>query len=433
MTGASTMALCGGLGGEDIDVDANTIMALGLGVSPPWKLVEQRLDTTVQPHVLHLEVAVDRGTMFACPQCGRACKAHDFAEFTWRHLNFFQHHCHITAKVPRTDCPEHGVLRIGVPWAREGSQFTLLFEQVALVLVREMPVLAAARIIEVTDNRLWRIVHHYVRKAVERLDLSKLAAVGLDETAAKRGHTYVTVFIDLDRKDKPVVFVTPGRGKDTVTRFKAFMMDHGGQPGRVVELVCDMSPAFIAAIGETFPNAAVTVDWFHVVQLFTKALDEVRRAEARNNKLPKALRWAILKKADGKMTEAQAEALAELEASDLLTAIAWRLKEKLRWVRKADTVQAARWRITNFLRHAREVIGDNTILDPVRKALGTVEHHRQRILERWTSTHSNARLEGFNGLFQAARARARGYRNTTTFATMIYLIAAPLGDLFKSI
>jgi transposase len=149
-------------------------------------------------------------------------------------------------------------------------------------------------------------------------------------------------------------------------------------------VVCDMSPAFIAAIGETFPNAAVIVDWFHVVQLFTKALDEVRRAEARNNKLPKALRWAILKKADGKLTEAQAEVLAELTASDLLTAIAWRLKEKLRWVRKADTVQAARWRITNFLRHAREVIGDNTILDPVRKALGTVEHHRQRILERWT-------------------------------------------------
>ncbi len=218
------------------------------------------------------------------------------------------------------------MLRIGVPWAREGSQFTLLFEQVALVLVRRMPVLAAARINEVTDNRLWRVVHHYVRKAVERLDLSKLAAVGLVETAAKRGHTYVTVFIDLDRKDKPVVFVTPGRGKDTVTRFKAFMMDHGGQPGRVVDLVCDMSPAFIAAIGETFPNAAVTVDWSHVVQLFTKALDEVRRAEARNNKLPKALRWAILKKADGKITEAQAEALAELEASDLLTDIAWRLK-----------------------------------------------------------------------------------------------------------
>ncbi|WP_139134771.1 transposase, partial [Magnetovibrio blakemorei] len=59
-------------------------------------------------------------------------------------------------------------------------------------------------------------------------------------------------------------------------------------------------------------------------------------------------------------------------------------------------------------------------------------HGRQRILERWRSTHSNARMEAMNGLFQAARARARGYRNTETFITMIYLIAAPLGDIFKS-
>ena len=291
--------------------------------------------------------------------------------------------------------------------------------------MREMPVLAAARIMEITDQRLWRIVMHYVGQAVARLDLTRVTAIGLDETAAKRGHTYVTVFIDLDRTDKPVVFVTPGRGKDTVAKFKAFLATHGGSPGRVVEVVCDMSGAFIAAIGESFDNAAITVDWFHVVQLFTKALDEVRRAEARHSKLPKALRWAILKRADGRLTEAQTAALAELEASDLFTAIAWRIKEKLRWVRQAQSVQAARWRITNFLRHASEILDPDRILDPIRKALATVETHSKRILQRWTSSHSNARLEGLNGLFQAARARARGYRNVTTFATMIYMIAAP--------
>jgi transposase len=413
-------------------MESDTILALGLGLSPPWHLVGQRLDTTVNPHILHLDVAADRGSLFACPVCGRACKAHDFTEFTWRHLNFFQHHCHITAKVPRTNCPDHGVLRIGVPWAREGSQFTLLFEQVALTLIREMPVLAAARIMATTDQRLWRIVKHYVGKAVEGLDLSSVSAIGLDETAAKRGHTYVTVFIDLDRKDKPVVFVTPGKGKDTVTQFKNFLLKHGGQPGRIVEVVCDMSAAFIAAVGEVFPNAAITVDWFHVVKLFNDALQKVRRAEARRTRMPKALHWAVLKRADGNLTEAQSEALAELESSDLLTAIAWQIKEKLRWIRKADTVQAARWRITSFLRHAREILAEDAILDPVRTALNTVEHHSQRIIQRWESTHSNARLEGLNGLFQAARARARGYRNTATFATMIYLIAAQLGDFFKS-
>lgn len=413
-------------------MDSHAILALGLGVAPPWHLVEQRLDTTVAPHVLHLTVAAERGATFACPVCGRPCKAHDFADFTWRHLNFFQHHCHITARVPRTACPDHGVRRITVPWAREGSRFTLLFEQAALVLVREMPVLAAARIMEITDTRLWRIVMHYVEQAVARLDLSALCAVGFDETAAKRGHSYVTVFIDLDRKDKPVVFVTPGRGKDTVARFKVFLARQGGDAGHVVEAVCDMSGAFIAAVGEVFPNAAVTVDWFHVVQLFTKALDEVRRAEAKSTRLPKALRWAILKRAEGRLTRAQAEALAELEASDLATADAWRIKEKLRWVRKAASRHAARWRLTHFLRHARAIIGTNPILKPMQKALTTLARHSRRILERWTSSHSTARLESLNGLFQAARSRARGYRNTTTFATMIYLIAAPIGALLES-
>jgi Helix-turn-helix domain of transposase family ISL3 len=159
-----------------------------------------------------------------------------------------------------------------------------LFEQVAIMLVRDMPVLAAARIIGITDQRLWRIVEHYVTQAVERIDLTRLKAIGLDETAVKRGQSYVTVFLDLDRKDKPVIFVTPGRV---------------------------------------------------------------------------ALRWAILKRADGRLTNAQADALAELQASALLTAIAWRIKEMLCWIRKAESVQAARWRITHFLRHASQLLADD--------------------------------------------------------------------------
>lgn len=240
------------------------------------------------------------------------------------------------------------------------------------------------------------------------------------------------MLIDLDAKEKPVVFVTPGRGKETVAKFKAFLAEHGGGPQRIAEVVWDMSGAFLAAVGETFEQAAVTVDWFHVVQMFTKAVDDVRRAEAKQTKLPKALRWAILKRADGRLTNAQADALAELETSGLSTAIAWRIKENLCWIRKAAGVQAARWRITHFLRHASELLTDVPILGPVRKALTSFEKHLERILQRWTSRHSNACLEGLNGLLKAARARASGYRNTTTFATMIYLIAAPLGELFES-
>ena len=152
-------------------MEAGNVLALGLGLESPWKLSGQRLDIAKQPHELHLEVIADRGALFPCPDCKRACRAHDFDSFTWQHLNFFQHHCFITARVPRVDCPDHGVKRATVPWARPGSRFTLLFEQAALILVREMPVLAAARFMGITDKRLWRIVEHYVRRAVAALDL----------------------------------------------------------------------------------------------------------------------------------------------------------------------------------------------------------------------------------------------------------------------
>ena len=163
--------------------------------------------------------------------------------------------------MPRVDCPDHGVKRATVPWARPGSRFTLLFEQAALILVREMPVLAAARFMGITDKRLWRIVEHYVRRAVAALDLRSVRAVGLDETASKRGHNYVTVFIDMDRRTKPVIFVTPGKGKACVVAFRAFMLGHGGEPTRVSEVVCDMSPACkIASNIDPIPKASQRID-----------------------------------------------------------------------------------------------------------------------------------------------------------------------------
>ena len=158
----------------------------------------------------------------------------------------------------------------------------------AMAALEEEARAEAARIIGVSDTRLWRVVQFYVTQALSKMDLGGVKAVALDETASKRGHNYVTVFIDLDRKQKPVIFVTPGKGKGCLVLFRRFLREHGGDHNNIAEVVCDMSPAFLAAIGESFPSANVTVDWFHVVQLFTTAVDEVRKAEAKERKLPKA-------------------------------------------------------------------------------------------------------------------------------------------------
>jgi len=82
-----------------------------------------------------------------------------------------------------------------------------------------------------------------------------------------------------------------------------------------------------------------------------------------------------------------------LEAYGFHTAEAWRAKEMLRWVRKAKTVHGARWRLTHFIRHLQSTLKQTPILGPVFNALETVIRHKGKIIARWNSGHSNARLE----------------------------------------
>ena len=407
------------------------IFALGLGLTPPWKLLSQRMDMSTNPSTLHLEIGAERGAQYPCPICGTMCNSYDFDDKSWRHLNFFQYSCYLHARVPRVQCPEHGVHRVSVPWSRPGSRFTLLFEQIVMSLAKEMPVNALARHVEVSDTRIWRIIRYYVHKAVNSLDLYNVMGIALDETAAKRGHKYVTIFLDMARDKKPVIFAVPGKGKECLSDFSDFLTKHNGKVDHILEVVCDMSPAFIAAVGEKFPMSEVTVDWFHVVQLFTRGVDEVRKLEAREIDMPSGTRWAILKGAQTKKTDRQEAALDELLQRGLATATAYRIKEMLRWVRESFDIKDARWRAKTFVKEARELVKDNDLLEPIRKALGTFEAHVPRILRRWISNFSNGRLESLNGVFQAARAKARGYRNVNYFITMIYLIGAPITDLLQ--
>ncbi len=109
-----------------------------------------------------------------------------------------------------------------------------------------------------------------------------------------------------------------------------------------------MSPAFLGGITGYFPRAEVTVDWFHLVQIFTKRLDEVRKKERRERVHPESLCWALLKNLDNEnLTPEQLAALQELVADQNATADALIIKEKLRWIQKTPTPRAARWRITN--------------------------------------------------------------------------------------
>ena len=239
------------------------LFRMALGIEPPWVVTKSEFDAAAKRLDIHLDFA--KGSRFACPECGVAgCPAYDSEEKSWRHLNFFEHEAYLHARVPRVTCKGCGIKQVSAPWARSDSGFTLLFEALVMAMVQAMPVAVVARMVDEWDTRLWRVIHHYVEAARARLDHSNVTSVAFDETASRRGHNYVSLFVDLPRHR--VLFVADGKDAGTVDAFAKDLAAHGGNPEAVAEVCIDMSPAFIAGTAESLPNAQITFDKFHVVK-----------------------------------------------------------------------------------------------------------------------------------------------------------------------
>ena len=398
------------------------LFTAALGLLEPWRVSDIRLDTDASRIDIRVEFAA--GSRFACPACGASDqRVHDTRERSWQHLHFFQHQAYLHAPVPRVRC-EHceKTTQVVVPWSRPQSGFTQLFEAMVLMLCRQMPVNAVARMLGVGDDALWRVLKHHVNEARAAEDFNDVEAIGIDETAAKRGQDYITLFHDL--KNKRLLFGCDGRNQSTVKAFVEDLQAHGGSPDHIHVACIDMSKAYIAGVTRYLPNAEITFDKFHIIQLANAAVDEVRRQEVRVEPILKNTRWTWIKDA-GKHTWRQLNTLHQLTRTRLKTARAWRLKEALRDLLSVPISQEeAEYRLGRWYSWARR-----SRLEPFKKLALTIKSHWQGILNSFDSSLTNGYVEGVNSLLQAAKARARGYRSKENFITIAYLVAGKLSQI----
>jgi transposase len=396
------------------DID---LFQLALGLVPPWMVADAKFDADKKR--LDIEIDFKTGGRFACPECGKVdCPVHDTVKKTWRHLNFFQHQAFLHARVSRIDCPNCGVRLVTVPWARPGSGFTLLFEAFVMTLVKGMPVATAARLVGEHDTRLWRVVQHYVEDAVARMDLADLRRVAIDETAAKRGQNYITLFADIDARK--VVYVTEGKGADTLARFAEHVDDHNSDASRIKEVCIDMSAAYIKGVEHNLTEAEITFDKFHAVKLVNEAVDQVRRAESRERPELKHSRYLWLKN-ERRLSVEQLTALAELARMHLKTARAYRLRLAFQEMYDAPSLD---WGELIFERWYGWAIRSR--LEPMKKVARTLKQHREGVLRWFDSKIANGLIEAINSLVQAAKAKARGYRSLRNLIAITYLIAGKI-------
>ena len=393
------------------------LLQAALGLGTPWAVSGSRFDALARR--LDIDITFAKGARFACPCCeATGCPVHDTEQKSWRHLSFFQHEAYLNARVPRIRCEVCGVKRVNVPWAGEGSGFTLLFEAMLMPLLRSTPVAEVARHVGEHDTRLWRVLHHYVDEARARDDHSTVSRAAFDETSARRGHDYVSLFVDLD--GPRVLFVANGKDAATVGAFADDLKAHGGDPARIEEVCMDMGAAFIAGAAAHLPQAEITFDRFHIVKIINEGVDEVRREEQKSRPELKQSRYVWLKN-ETNLSSGQRELRDSLARSNLKTARAYQIRLTFQEfyqqpTRKDAEVFLKKWYF--WATHSR--------LPPMIDAARTVKRHWNGILRWHDSKIANGILDGINSLVQAAKAKARGYRSSRNLHAMIYLIAAKL-------
>ena len=316
-----------------------SLFSQSIGIEEPWYI--RSIESTNSE--VHIYVDVRDGVMLPCPECGGMGyrQGYEKTERIWRHGDCLFYPAYVHCRRPRIKCEQHGTKVVEAPWARKHSRFTLLFEGYAMLILADMPILKASKVLRCNEKSLTRMMRYWVQKAVDSDDLSRVTALSIDETSFKRGQSYVTVIVDAAARR--VIDVEEGRSDQTVVDFSYKLEAKGGSCEKVSFVTSDMSTAYMNGIRECFPYAKLTIDKFHVKKLMLEALDDVRRAEQKEHKSKELLNSRkLLMIPETRQSEQQRLRVAELSKQYPKTGRAFRMVQSLDTIYASNNVVEAK-------------------------------------------------------------------------------------------
>jgi len=386
-----------------------------LGIKSPWQVT--RVDLSVPEGEVTVQVEHEEGSMSCCPTCGKESPGYDSRPRRWRHLDTCQYKTILLADVPRVKCEEHGVVTVSVPWAEPGSGFTAMFEALVIDWLKEASTLAVSRLMKLSWNAIDGIMQRAVARGLSRREETCVTQIGIDETAFRKRHDYVTIVSD--QEGGTVLYVGSDRKKEGLKDWYDSLTEE--QRVAIESVSMDMWPAFINATLESIPEAEekIAFDKFHVAKYLGEAVDKVRRQEhkalmSEGYEDLKGSKYDWLYNPEN-MTHKQKIRFKMLRESTLKTARAWAIKElamslwhyvSKTWARKGWE-QWLSWAVRSRL-------------NPIKEVAKTIKEHLWGILNAIVLKVSNGPAEGINSRIKTIKVRSRGFRNKTRFANAIY-------------
>jgi len=376
---------------------------------------------------VHVHVRPRRGSRAVCSVCCKKRPGYDVLDerlFTF--VPLWGLAVSLVYAMRRVDCYRCGVTVEMVPWASGKSHATHAFVWFIASWARVLSWTEVARRFRSSWDTVFRCVEHAVHWGLEHRDLDGIRAIGVDELAWKKGHKYLTLVYQLDHGRRRLLHIAQQR---TAASFRAFFDMLGEERSKAIVFVAsDMWKAFLAVVRERCSSAIHVLDRFHVMQLLSKAVDQVRRDELRGLRakgrqavLTKT-RWLLLKRPSNLRRDERAR-LRQLVAINLRSVRAYLLKEQFQhfWTYASDMWARrflARW--TTMALRSR--------LAPFKTFARTLRKHRRELLA-WFAARgmfAHGATEGFNNKARITTRKAYGFR-TYEHATIALYHA--LGDL----
>ena len=171
----------------------------------------------------------------------------------WRTLPIGQRPTFIEWVVQRLRCLSCGVVRqVKIPFADPDRRYTRGFERYVLELSRHMTIQDVAHHLGISWHTVKEIQKRELQRRFSAPSLKGLRRIAIDEISIGRGHRYLTVVLDLH--SGAVVFVGEGKGADAL---KPFWKRLRFSRARIEAVAMDMSQAYIAAVSNNLPHAAI--------------------------------------------------------------------------------------------------------------------------------------------------------------------------------
>jgi transposase len=313
-------------------------------------------------------------------------------------------------RMRRVDCQRCGVTVEMVPWGDGKNQLTTTYRWYLASWAKRLSWSEVGSIFRTSWDSVCRAVEHAVEWGLAHRDLGGVTALGVDEVAWQRGHTYMTLVYDISGATKRLLAVAEHR---TEASLRACLEGLGKPACQGVRFVCgDMWQPYLKVIREKLGHAVHVLDRFHVMQQFGKALDEIRAEEAKElvedgyEPVLKKSRWCLLKRPEN-LTDKQTVKLEELLKYNLKTMRAYLRREDFQrfWEYKS-----AAWAGKFLDEWTRRVMRSR--IEPMKKVARSPRNHQPLILNwfRARGAISSGAVEGLNNKVKLVTRKSYGFR-----------------------